>query len=138
MIRIINQQKKLWVSKRLIKHQLCQIQRATGFLGWDLGLYLVDNQAIQTLNCKYRKKDKPTDVLSFPFHEQSLTTKLKPELFTDQEYMNLGEIVLSLEYANEAAKNKNDILIDWINTLLVHSFCHLLGYDHETDSDFLI
>ncbi|KAJ1675582.1 hypothetical protein EV182_000989 [Spiromyces aspiralis] len=69
MITIINQQQGLWLPMRVIRYQLTGILRQTRYGDWDLGVYMVDSVYMQQLNRTYRNKDKPTDILSFPFHE---------------------------------------------------------------------
>ena len=74
---------------------------------------------IHTLNLQYRKKDKPTDVLSFP-----LADELQPQL--------LGDVVISVETAARQAQRRSHSLREELQTLLIHGILHLLGYDHET------
>lgn len=70
------------------------------------------------LNRRYRGKDKPTDVLSFP-----LADNLQPWL--------LGDVVISVETAARQAQRRGHTLPDELQTLLIHGILHLLGYDHE-------
>jgi probable rRNA maturation factor len=86
----------------------------------ELSLALVENSEIQTLNAKYRKKDYPTDVLSFPVDEHS---PAKERL--------LGDVVISIQKAREQAKQGRRSLDEEMMTLLIHGVLHLLGYDHE-------
>lgn len=73
---------------------------------------------IHALNLQYRKKDKPTDVLSFP-----LADDLQPHL--------LGDVIISVETATRQAQRRSHSLREEIQILLVHGILHLLGYDHE-------
>lgn len=73
---------------------------------------------IHTLNLHYRKKDRPTDVLSFP-----LADELQPHL--------LGDVIISIETAARQARRRSHSLREEIQTLLIHGILHLLGYDHE-------
>jgi rRNA maturation RNase YbeY len=86
----------------------------------ELCLVLVGNAEIRKLNAKFRKKDYPTDVLSFPAGD---------ELPTGVQL--LGDVVISVERANEQAKEKRRTLNEEMVTLLIHGIVHLLGYDHE-------
>jgi probable rRNA maturation factor len=86
----------------------------------ELSLALVENSEIQTLNAKYRKKDYPTDVLSFPV-EDPLPAKERL----------LGDVVISVQKAKEQAKQGRRSLDEEMMTLLIHGVLHLLGYDHE-------
>ena len=73
---------------------------------------------IHVLNRQYRKKDKPTDVLSFP-----LADKVQPFL--------LGDVVISIETAARQAQRRHHSLREELQILLIHGILHLLGYDHE-------
>ncbi|OMJ23078.1 putative ribonuclease [Smittium culicis] len=170
MNRIVNSQAIYWVPRRYLRKELASIKKATGFTEWDIGLQLVDNSQIALLNSQYRNKDRPTDVLSFPFNNtypeiikpdvensaNSSDRKLPPRHtiekridspntttnipFQDSEseiVKDLGDIVLSVEYAINDCKQNNENILDWTRILLVHSFCHLLGYDHEKEQDYL-
>jgi probable rRNA maturation factor len=86
----------------------------------ELCLVLVGNAEIRKLNAKFRQKDYPTDVLSFPAGN---------ELPTGVQL--LGDVVISIEKAREQAKERLRTLNQEIVTLLIHGIVHLLGYDHE-------
>jgi probable rRNA maturation factor len=86
----------------------------------ELCLVLVGNREIQDLNAKFRKKDYPTDVLSFP-----LGGKLPAGVLL------LGDVVISVEKAKEQAEHGGRTLDEEMVTLLIHGIVHLLGYDHE-------
>ena len=81
----------------------------------EVSIVFSDNKMIQELNLKYRNKDYPTDVLSFP---------------AEMDHF-LGDIVISLEKAKEQGEDfKKEV-----EMLLVHGLLHLLGYDHETNEE---
>lgn len=86
----------------------------------ELSLVLVGNQEIQELNARYRKKNEPTDVLSFPLGGRF---PKGPEI--------LGDVVISVEKAEEQARKRGKTLEQEIEKLLIHGVLHLLGYDHE-------
>ena len=90
-------------------------------------LLLSQNSNIKKLNYKFRKKNKPTDVLSFPsFTKNELSKKLKKkEIF-------LGDIIISYQYI---FPKKKDLLLEGI---FIHGFLHLLGHDHKKLKDFKI
>lgn len=73
---------------------------------------------IHKLNHRFRGKDQPTDVLSFP-----LADTLYPSL--------LGEVVISVDTAARQARSRGHALQEELQTLLIHGILHLLGYDHE-------
>ena len=90
---------------------------------------LTDDIEIQSLNKKFRAKDRPTDVLSF-----SMTENLDGEVNLI-EPVALGDVVISLETAQKQAKNLGVSLADEVFRLLIHGILHLLGYDHVDVSD---
>ncbi|MBK9293225.1 MAG: rRNA maturation RNase YbeY [Oligoflexia bacterium] len=82
----------------------------------DLVVVFVGKKTSKQLNFKYRKKNYPTDVLSFK---------------NNQKKQGLGELVLCLPVLKaQAKKQKHSIKLEVI-TMLTHGFLHLLGYDHE-------
>jgi len=86
----------------------------------ELSIALVGNAEIQALNAKFRNKDAPTDVLSFPADDHvNLGVRL------------LGDVIISVEKAEQQAKERKRSLHEEIVGLLVHGTLHLIGYDHE-------
>ncbi len=81
-----------------------------------------DDREVHDLNLRYRGKDKPTDVLSFPAEGP----------FPPGEE-TLGDIVISVETAAAQARRRTRSLDSELRVLLIHGVLHLLGYDHETD-----
>lgn len=96
----------------------------------ELSVLLADNDFIHTLNRKYRSKDKPTNVLSFPQAELLVTDEdgLRGEIA-------LGDIVLAFETVAEEARSQKKTFEDHLAHLVVHGVLHLLGYVHESDAD---
>lgn len=81
----------------------------------EVSLTFTDNEKIHALNLRYRGVDRATDVLSFPMEEED----------------TLGDIVISLERAQEQAREYGHSFEREAAFLCVHSVLHLLGYDHE-------
>ncbi len=86
-------------------------------------IILVDNDIIRMINKKFRKKNKPTDVISFA--ERDLPF---PNVCTIQ---HLGDVYISLEKAWEQYRQYSRSFREEVRRLLVHGILHLLGYDHE-------
>ena len=86
---------------------------------------LVDNEAIREINREHRDIDSATDVLSFPLGDDD-------SFDTDPETgaILLGDIVISLERAEEQAKEFGHSFYREVAFLITHSLFHLLGYDH--------
>ena len=86
--------------------------------------FLTSNKKIKELNFKYRKKNKPTNVLSFPMKSY---------------YMNkyiLGDIVLANQTMIKEATDQNITKYDHLCKITIHGMLHLLGYDHKTEKQF--
>lgn len=113
-IRRVNQ-------KNLLKwaHQILSLQKLDHA---ELGIILVNDRQIRVYNRKYRKKDRPTDVLSFPMRE-GIGGDLHPDF--------LGDVMISLERSEEEALLYGRSRREQLLILLIHGTLHLLGYDHE-------
>jgi probable rRNA maturation factor len=100
---------------------------------FSLGILLTNNQIIKQYNAQYRKKDAPTDILSFAAHQVKPGERV--EACCDDE-KELGDLVISLEYVKEDAPRWKETMDERMQTLLVHGIFHLLGYDHESDAQY--
>ena len=109
------------ITKKFIKETASKILKELQLDGVELSITLTDNQTIRELNRNWRKKDRPTDVLSFPIDE-------KPPGY---RYRVLGDVVISLPYAKKQAEEIGIPYKDEVVRLLIHGILHLLGYDHE-------
>ena len=87
-------------------------------------LLLSNNKNIKKLNKKFRNKNKPTDILSFPLSHKTSIIK--------DTY--LGDIIISFNYMNKD-KEKRLFKTTVIKTF-IHGFLHLLGFDHIKDKDY--
>ena len=92
----------------------------------EVTLRIVDKKEIMELNSTYRKKNKPTNVLSFPFD--------MPE-GCENELPILGDILLCAAVIDEEAKAQGKTLESHWAHMVVHGTLHLLGYDHEKETD---
>ena len=101
----------------------------------EISVKLSDNDEVQKLNGSYRGKDKPTNVLSFPLVQPDLLSSLSN---TDDGEILLGDIILAHGVCQAEATEKNVSLSDHVAHLVVHGTLHLLGYDHEEETDALI
>ena len=91
-----------------------------------------DNE-IKTLNKKFRKKNKITDILSFPFYEKK---KLNELIRKKQKNIYLGDIIINLNEINKINRKKNFSNI--FDKIWIHGLTHLLGYRHKSNIDFSI
>jgi probable rRNA maturation factor len=102
----------------------------------ELSIVFINNKKIKELNQQYREKNKATDVLSFPMYDpDSIKSALGQVLENTYENILLGDIVISLEKAEEQAKEYGHSFEREIGYLVAHGIFHLLGYDHETEME---
>ena len=92
----------------------------------EVSVSFVSDEEIRRLNRIYRKKDRVTDVLSFPLGQNGHYDTNK-----ETGCALLGDVVISLETAMKQARMYGHSLEREIGFLTVHSMLHLLGYDHE-------
>ena len=88
----------------------------------EFSVLLTNNRKMKNLNFKFRKKNKPTDVLSFPSHH----------IEKKSEY--IGDIAISFEIVNQRSKNSNFFIE--LDKMWIHGYFHLIGYDHKKKTDF--
>ena len=91
-----------------------------------LTILLSNNRNIKKLNKKFRNKNKPTDILSFPT-EEKLNIKKSPYL---------GDIIISFEFMNKPKTLSTLEFNSKVTKIFIHGFLHLLGYDHIELKDF--
>lgn len=127
MPEIINQQRKVKIEAanflEFAEKAVAAIDEAKGK---DLTVAFVSDRKIKELNRTFRDKNKPTDVLSFPYASDDFD-------FSETENF-LGDIVISIEQAARQAEENELTLETEIKQLILHGILHLCGYDHETDS----
>ena len=93
----------------------------------ELSIAIVEVFEMTQLNEKYRGKEGPTDVLSFECDDLCAAEPDEP--------VTLGDVVIAPEIAEAQAEEYGHTVEQELNLLLVHGVLHLLGYDHEADSD---
>lgn len=143
---------------RVLEH----IRDILGYPNYEVVLALVDDPAIQELNNEFLGKNRPTDILSFPFDDDVIIEPgvlALPELDIPDCYC-LGDMMISVPYvmrrAEEDMKELASVAEDQIekergisgimstmptveeriSALLVHGMLHLVGYDHIEDDDY--
>lgn len=93
--------------------------------GLEVSLTLVDDDTIQELNRQYRDKDKPTNVLSFPFEDD----------VPDDVALPLGDVIVSLPTLMREAQEQHKTLSHHFQHMVTHGILHLIGFDHLTDEE---
>ena len=92
----------------------------------EVSVRIVDAAEIQALNASYRRQDRPTNVLSFP---------AEGAVQPGDEPLLLGDVVVCAPVVRAEAEEQGKSLANHWAHMLVHGTLHLLGYDHEADSD---
>ncbi len=92
-----------------------------------LSLYFCSMETMSQLNGTYRKKEQPTDLLSWLYQEDEAGPVIPEEPW--------GELVYCLEFIKDRLKMSGWELEDELLRLTVHGLVHLLGYDHESDTE---
>jgi rRNA maturation RNase YbeY len=134
MIHIKNSQRKIAINADQLKTDLQTILDALNYSDFEISVLITTNKTIREYNRDYRHKDKPTDILSFPYHpELKAGKRIKVK---EPEDKNLGDLIISAEYVTKDAKELNVTFEARMKKLLVHGVCHLLGYDHIIDADW--
>jgi probable rRNA maturation factor len=114
---LLNRQRRRRVQADRLRRLLEGAARSLGVSG-EVALVLTRDPAVRDLNARYRGKDKPTDVLSFPGPGGPA---------------GLGDIMISVDTAERNARRLGRTLQRELDVLALHGFLHVLGYDHETD-----
>lgn len=117
---LLNRQRRRRVEPRRLRRLLEGAARSLGVSG-EVSLVLTRDPPVRALNARYRGKDVPTDVLSFP----------GPGGGAGED--DLGDIVVSVDTAERNARRLGRTLLRELDVLALHGFLHVLGYDHETD-----
>ena len=90
-----------------------------------LTVLLSNNKKIKQLNKKFRKKDKPTDILSFPLGKK-----------ISKSITYLGDIIISYDFINKPKSLNIFQFKDKLAKIFIHGFLHLVGFDHIKVSEF--
>jgi probable rRNA maturation factor len=93
--------------------------------GAEVAVLLCDDVVIAALNARWRGRDEPTNVLSFP----------APPAADPAAPAHLGDIAIACETVTREAQERDHPVAEHLAHLAVHGFLHLLGYDHGTDEE---
>ena len=88
----------------------------------EISIFLTNSEKMRQLNLRFRKKNKPTDVLSFPIN------------IVKKKIGYLGDIAISYEIVNKRSKTSN--FNYEFDKMWVHGYLHLIGYDHKKIREF--
>ena len=121
-VLIKNRQARIWSDLRVIRRMARSILDDLGLSDPEISILLLDDAQITELNRRFRSRNYPTDVLSFPMAGGPYPA-INPHL--------LGDVVISVETALRQARERDCSLHTEIAGLLIHGILHLIGYDHE-------
>ena len=94
----------------------------------NFSLLLSNNKTIKKLNKDFKKNNKSTDILSFPFSKKTKITK--------QNY--IGDIIISYNFIDKPKSQKLKTFKEKLIKIFIHGFLHLLGFDHIKNKDYKI
>lgn len=103
------------------------LDSAGGPPGAEVGIVLADDARVAELNARFRGKQGPTNVLSFPIAGGAPVPAGAPRL--------LGDVVLARETVAREARAQGKTAADHLGHLVVHGVLHLIGFDHQTESE---
>ena len=114
-----------------LKKKIKIIQRDNFFRKkkYNFSVLLSGTKEIKYLNKKFKKKNKTTDILSFP----SQNKKDLKKLFKSNLEIYLGDIIINLKKINNSSKK---LFKKRFDVLWIHGLIHLFGYDHKIDSNY--
>ena len=112
--------KKIKDPKKYLKKKLTSLKKISYFKNknQEFSILLTNNLKMKKLNNKFRKKNKITDVLSFPLKNNSY----------------IGDIAISFEFINKKSLSSN--FNYEFDKIWIHGYLHLLGYDHKKNKDY--
>mgnify|MGYP000850985678 CR=1 FL=1 len=122
----IENKTKVKINERtLARYAASALEAVKGWKDAELSIILVGDKRIQSLNARWRGKDRPTDVISFPMDGVAPPAP--------GETLVVGDIVIGIRRAIADAAEEGVLLDAKLRELVVHSVLHLMGHDHETD-----
>ena len=115
---------KIKIPEEYIKKKIKKLSKFPLFKKkkYDFTILLTNNKKMKELNKRFRKKNKPTDVLSFPLAQD----------FKNKIY--IGDIAISFQFINKRSSITNFNLE--FDKTWIHGYLHLIGYDHKKIEDF--
>jgi probable rRNA maturation factor len=112
------------ISLATVRRRAQRMLEALALADAELSVLLCDDQTIRALNRRYRRRDRPTDVLAFALGEGRMLPAPCP--------IPLGDVVISVPTAARQGRASGRRPLDEVTELLAHGLLHLLGFDHRT------
>ena len=133
----IDEKKFINIAKKLLKYYLAkpEVYEKSALYGHDyravsFDFLYCDSVKTHEINREYRNKDYPADIITFAIFADS------DEKFIFDGEINLGEVMIALDKVREEAVKKGKTAEDELAFLISHGILHLLGFDHQTESDY--
>jgi probable rRNA maturation factor len=121
---IVNRQRRVPIAIHPLQQFCERVRQELEFAPESVTIQLISDDSMARLNKAFRKKDGPTDVLSFPANRS-------PRGKRASEYA--GDIAISPETARRNARRFSRSLPTEMRILILHGMIHLAGFDHESD-----
>jgi probable rRNA maturation factor len=113
------------LAEQTVREAIAAAARSLATADGEVSVVLTNDAEIKAINLEWRGIDKPTNVLSFPAPKTKNTGGAKL----------LGDIVIAYETLQRECDDEGKIFLHHLSHLTVHGFLHLIGYDHQNDSD---
>jgi probable rRNA maturation factor len=117
-VEVLNRQRRYALDARRIASVVAGALDAVGRRDAELSVTIANDRRLHVLNRTYRGKDRPTDVLSFPY---------------DDDGGPIGDVIISIDRAAAQSSERGHDLQRELELLALHGTLHVCGYDHETD-----
>src|ERR1700738_574871 len=133
---ILNRQRSVRLSTRALESFLLRVRRELDLKQVQVTVCLVSDAEIAGMNQSFRKKQGPTDVLSFPavkLRKPRQSRRPTSALGALDSDASLGDIAIAPAVAKRNAKSYGRTLPAELKILILHGVLHLLGFDHEAD-----
>jgi probable rRNA maturation factor len=117
-VEVIDRQRRHALDRARLAQVATSALAAVGRGGAEVTVIVSNDRRLRALNRTFRGKDRPTDVLSFPY---------------DEPGGPLGDVIISIDRATAQAAERSHSLQRELELLTLHGTLHVCGYDHETD-----
>ncbi|MCD6107001.1 MAG: rRNA maturation RNase YbeY [Caldisericaceae bacterium] len=125
-VEMVNYTRKYIIDKKRLEKLIKRIGELTNCRDGVVSISFVGKKRIRNINKRFRKNNKATNVISFPFLDVVAGKKI------------IGDIVICPIVASEEINKYGNNFVDYVTFLLIHGFLHLLGYDHIGKEDQLL
>jgi len=130
---ILNRQRSVRIARRPLEEFLRRVASELGLAESSVTVCIVSDAEIARMNETFRKKQGPTDVLSFPAEARKRPVAVGRKAAAGAATAYLGDIAISAATARRNAARLGRTFPGELRILILHGVLHLLGYDHETD-----